>query len=183
MRAGHRRIGFVNDSDDIPARSLRLAGYRQALEVYGMPFEDSLVIERPAEASGGYSGALELLSRPDRPTGIFCFNDRVAMGVYQAANAVGLAIPGDVSVVGFDDQELISDNLGPGLTTVALPHYEMGQWAVRTLLKQIESQPPYRACARPDPVPDHPPRVGRRPADGRACRHRPAERVPGPPRR
>ena len=144
LATGHRRIGFVNDCDDIPARSLRLAGYRQALEVYGMPFDDNLVIERSADASGGYSGAMELLSRSDRPTGIFCFNDRMAMGVYQAASALGLTIPDDVSVVGFDNQELISDSLRPGLTTVALPHYEMGQWAVKTLLKQIEAQPPYQ---------------------------------------
>ena len=143
LAVGHRRIGFVNDCDDIPARSLRLAGYRQALEVYGVPFDDSLVIERSANASGGYSGAIELLGRSERPTGIFCFNDRTAMGVYQAANALGLAIPDDLSVVGFDNQELISDSLWPGLTTIALPHYEMGQWAVRTLLEQIESQPPY----------------------------------------
>ena len=143
LAVGHRRVGFVNDCDDIPARSLRLAGYRQALEVYGVPFDDSLVIERTANASGGYSGAIELLGRPDRPTGIFCFNDRTAMGVYQAANALGLAIPDDLSVVGFDDQEMISDSLLPGLTTVALPHYEMGQWAVKTLLEQIESRPPY----------------------------------------
>jgi len=153
LASGHRRIGFVNDSDDIPARSLRLAGYRQALEVYGMPFEDDLVIERPAEAAGGYSGALELLSRPDRPTGIFCFNDRMAMGVYQAANAVGLAIPDDVSVVGFDDQELISDSLRPGLTTVGLPHYAMGKWAVKTLLNQIESEPPYQLAHALIPCP------------------------------
>ena len=143
LAVGHRRVGFVNDCDDIPARSLRLAGYRQALEVYGVPFDDRLVIERTANASGGYSGAIELLSRPDRPTGIFCFNDRTAMGVYQAANALGLVIPDDLSVVGFDDQEMISDSLLPGLTTVALPHYEMGRWAVRTLLEQIESEPPY----------------------------------------
>ena len=144
LAVGHRRIGFINDCDDIPARSLRLAGYRQALEVYSVPFDDSLVIERTAnDASGGYSGAIELLGRSDRPTGIFCFNDRTAMGVYQAASALGLGIPDDLSVVGFDNQELISDNLWPGLTTVALPHYEMGQWAVRTLLKQIESATPY----------------------------------------
>ena len=143
LAMGHRRIGFVNDCDDIPARSLRLAGYRQALEVYAVPFDDTLVIERPAEASGGYAGAIELLGRSDRPTGIFCFNDRMAMGVYQATNALGLAIPDEISVVGFDNMELISDSLRPGLTTVALPHYEMGQWAVKTLLKQIESEPPY----------------------------------------
>ena len=75
------------------------------------------------------------------------------MGVYQAAGALGLAIPDDVSVVGFDDQELISDSLRPGLTTVALPHYEMGQWAVRTLLEQIEAEPPYQLAHALMPCP------------------------------
>lgn len=143
LAAGHRRIGFVNNVDDIPARSLRLTGFRQALEVYGAHVEHSLIVDRPSDARGGFSGAIELLSQSDRPTGIFCFNDRVAMGVYQAAGALGLSIPGDLSVVGFDDQELVSDSLWPGLTTVALPHHEMGRWAVRTLLDQINSQPPY----------------------------------------
>jgi LacI family transcriptional regulator, galactose operon repressor len=143
LSAGHRRIGFVNNHDDIPARSLRLAGFRQAMEVYEVPFDGSLVVEREGNAAGGFSGAVDLLSRSHRPTGLFCFNDRMAMGVYQAASTLGLSIPADVSVVGYDDQELISASLLPGLTTVALPHHEMGQWAVRNLLRQIDAQPPY----------------------------------------
>ena len=131
LAVGHRRIGFVNDCDDIPARSLRLAGYRQALEVYGVPFDDSLVIERSADAAGGYSRcdrAAEsvrpadrdlLLQRPDRYGGL--------PGGQRARSGH----PRRLSMVGFDDQELISDSLWPGLTTVALPHYEMGQWAVQ----------------------------------------------------
>ena len=61
------------------------------------------------------------------------------MGLYQAAAERGLRIPEDLSVVGFDNQELIADGLRPGLTTVALPHYEMGAWAVETLIRRIES--------------------------------------------
>lgn len=141
LAAGHRRIGFVNTPDDIPARTLRLAGFRQALEVYDVPFDPSLVVEREADGPGGYAGAIDLLTRDDPPTAIFCFNDRTGMGVYQGAAALGLTIPTDLSVVGFDDQELISDSLWPGLTTVALPHHEMGRWAVRTLLTQIEAGP------------------------------------------
>jgi LacI family transcriptional regulator, galactose operon repressor len=151
LAAGHRHIGFINNCDDIPARSLRLAGFRQASEVYGVPFDGSLVVERQSNAAGGFSGAIDLLTRATRPTGLFCFNDHMAMGVYQAASTLGLSIPDDVSIVGFDDQELISDSLLPGLTTVALPHHEMGRWAVRDLLKQIDAhslesldaQPPY----------------------------------------
>ena len=138
---GHRRIGFVNnDESQYPAPRGRLAGYRQALEVYGVPFDPSLVVVAPPSgAASGYAAALPLLSRPDRPTAVFCFNDRMAMGIYQAAAELGLAIPADLSVVGFDDQELIADNLRPGLTTMRLPHYAMGEWAVRTLLDLIQA--------------------------------------------
>ncbi len=137
---GHRRIGFVNNYEDYPAPKGRLIGYRQALEVYGVPFDPSLVrTTTPNVAEGAYEVTLSMLGDEDRPTAIFCFNDRMAMGAYQAANQLGLAIPGDVSIVGFDDQELIAPNLRPGLTTMRLPHYEMGQWAVKTLLDQINS--------------------------------------------
>lgn len=137
LAAGHRRIGFLNHEDDIPARALRLAGYRQALEVYGVPFDESLVLERCSTALGGFDGAQTLLDRPDAPSALFCATDRMAMGAYQAAQERSLSIPGDVSIVGFDDQELVADSLRPGLTTVALPHYQMGQWAVRRLLEHI----------------------------------------------
>jgi len=64
------------------------------------------------------------------------------MGAYHAAAELGLRIPHDVSVVGFDNQELIADGLRPELTTVALPHYEMGAWAVEQLLREIDMAAP-----------------------------------------
>lgn len=154
LAAGHRRIGFVSNIDDIPATRLRLIGFRQALEVYGLPYDPSLVVAADVTAPGGLAGATELLTRADPPTALFCFNDRLAMGAYQAAAELGLAIPDDLSIVGFDDQELISDSLRPGLTTIALPHYEMGQWAVRNLLEQIASVEPLppRHALMPCPV-------------------------------
>ncbi len=88
---------------------------------------------------GGLQAGRALLDLDDRPTAIFCFNDRMAMGVYHAAAERGLRIPDDLSVVGFDNQELIADGLRPGLTTVALPHYEMGAWAVENLIRRIEN--------------------------------------------
>jgi LacI family transcriptional regulator len=137
LAAGHRRIGFTNNQEDIPARRLRLVGYRQALEVYGLTLDERLMIDEDPTARGGYAATKALLDRPERPTGIFCATDRMAMGAYQACQELGLTIPGDVSIVGFDDQELVADSLRPGLTTVALPHYEMGRWAMERLLKQI----------------------------------------------
>lgn len=135
---GHRRIGLINNADDIPATEGRLTGYLSALREAGIEPDDDLVERGRSEASGGYAAGLALLDRSPRPTAIFCFNDRMAMGLYQAAAERGLRIPEDLSVVGFDNQELIADGLRPGLTTVALPHYEMGAWAVETLIRRLE---------------------------------------------
>jgi LacI family transcriptional regulator len=138
LDAGHRRIGLINNVDDIPATEGRLEGYLRALREAGVEPDDDLVVTDLSEASGGYRAGLALLDRAPRPTAIFCFNDRMAMGLYQAAAERGLRIPEDLSVVGFDNQELIADGLRPGLTTVALPHYEMGAWAVETLIRRLE---------------------------------------------
>jgi LacI family transcriptional regulator len=138
LDAGHRRIGLVNNVDDIPATTGRLEGYLRALREAGVEPDDDLVVTDFSDASGGYRSGLALLDRAPRPTAIFCFNDRMAMGLYQAAAERGLRIPEDLSVVGFDNQELIADGLRPGLTTVALPHYEMGAWAVETLIRRLK---------------------------------------------
>lgn len=140
LARGHRRIGFCNDSSDIPATAARLVGYREALEAQGIAFDPSLVVTHRGEAESGHLSATTLLTLHDRPTGLFCFNDRVAFGAYQAAAELGLSVPDDVSIVGFDDQEMIATNLRPGLTTIALPHYEMGRWAVETLMDQIDNR-------------------------------------------
>lgn len=134
---GHTRIGFLNNVDDIPATRGRLAGYRGALEEAGLSFDRRLVLEASSDTEGGLDAAQRILSRTDRPTALFCFNDRMAMGAYHAAAGLGLRIPDDLSVVGFDDQELITTGLRPRLTTVALPHYAMGAWAVETLIRKI----------------------------------------------
>lgn len=87
-------------------------------------------------------GALRLLDgvpADRRPTGVFCYNDRVAAGVLHAATRLGLAVPEDLSVVGYDDQEHMAAHLSPPLTTVALPHRAMGEAATRLLLDAIDT--------------------------------------------
>lgn len=140
VEAGHTRIGFLNNDDDVPATHERLVGFRQVLTRHDIPIDESLILEAPSETLPGYAVAREILARPDRPTALFCYNDRMAMGAYRAATELGLDIPGDLSIVGFDNQELIAANLFPGLTTVALPHYEMGAWAVETLVQLLRGE-------------------------------------------
>lgn len=142
---GHRRIGFVTNIDDVPATTGRLNGYRKALEHAGIAFDDRLVAADASETLGGYRTALRLLTLGERPTAIFAYNDRMAMGVYRAAYELGIAIPRDLSVVGVDNQQILADGLYPGLTTMALPHYEMGAWGVETLVRLINAQPVARS--------------------------------------
>lgn len=132
---GHTRIGFINNEEPIPASQLRQAGYRQALETEGLDLDPALVVEGPVSAATGYEGTRQLLALSDPPTAIFSFNDRMALGVYRALREAGLRIPDDISVVGFDNEDVISDGVHPGLTTFELPHHAMGRWAVERLLE------------------------------------------------
>ncbi|WP_144710362.1 LacI family DNA-binding transcriptional regulator [Curtobacterium pusillum] len=141
--AGHRRIGFCTVSRDMPARDLRFLGYTDALAAAGIPFDPALVVEA-AEAGTVHTlePARALLDRPDRPTAVFCFGDRMANAVYHVAHELGLRIPQDLSVVGFDNQLDISEGLVPGLTTVQLPHRAMGELAARLTIER-SLEPPH----------------------------------------
>ena len=138
IQAGHRRIGFVNSQSPVPAAIGRLQGYQQALAAAGIAFDQALLCAGVSDAADGYRCAMDLMMQPDPPTALFCFNDRMAMGAYDALRKLGKRIPDDVAVIGFDNQELIAAHLHPGLSTVQLPHYEMGRWAVQKLLAEIE---------------------------------------------
>ncbi len=138
LDAGHRRIGFINGPPTFPASHGRRAGYAAALAAAQIAFDESLVRVGDWWQESGYQHATDLLSRPNPPTALFCANDWMAMGAYDAIKELGRAIPQDVAVVGFDNREVIAAHLRPALTTIALPYFEMGQWAVDYLLNQAE---------------------------------------------
>ena len=140
LKKGHRRIGFAKDIRPVPAAIGRLKGFKQALAADDVPFEEELVQMGDSWTAGGYQATTALMDLPNPPSAIFCYNDRMAMGAYHVLRERNLSIPNDVAIVGFDDQELIASELRPPLTTVALPHYEMGQWAVEHLLDLVEQQ-------------------------------------------
>ena len=140
IAAGHRRIGYLSNVDDIPATRGRLAGYRATLAAHGIETDESLITISGSTTAPGREAAARLLARDDRPTALFCFNDRMAMGAYQAAQAAGLRIPEDLSVVSIDNFELVADALLPGLTSIALPHYEMGRWAIERLAAELAGE-------------------------------------------
>ena len=131
---GHRRIGFINGEPWMDAAADRLKGYRQGLATSDLPFDESLVRDGDWLPLTGYQHAIELLSRPDRPTALFCANDKMAAGALAAAAELNLRVPEDVSILGYDDEEL-SRYTNPPLSTVVLPNYEMGRRAVEYLIR------------------------------------------------
>jgi LacI family transcriptional regulator len=102
---GHRRIATITGEPWMQAAQDRLKGYRRALATADIPFDPELVVEGDWSASAGYAATVKLLALKDRPTAIFCQNDRTAIGCYEALKEAGLHIPQDISVVGYDDEE------------------------------------------------------------------------------
>ncbi len=142
IKKGHKRIGIItNDKLSVryPAPKGRLKGYKQALKQALIPFDETLFLEGDGNANSGYDCTLELMKLKKPPSAIFCCTDRMAMGAYDALKELGLKIPKDVSVIGFDNQDVIAAFLNPPLSTLALPHYDMGQGAVKTLLSAPSS--------------------------------------------
>lgn len=141
LAAGHRRIGLVNIDDEIPAAIGRRRGYQEALRRADIVIDENLEACAEAMADGGYEAAGALLDLPEPPTALFCANDRMAMGAYDAIKERGLRIPTDVAVIGFDNQEVISAFLRPSLTTVALPFDKMGAMGVDLLARISAGEP------------------------------------------
>jgi LacI family transcriptional regulator len=129
INLGHRRIAIITGEMWMDAAGDRLKGYRQALATADIPFDPALVREGNWHASAGYEHTNALLELAQPPTAIFCSNDRMAVGCYEALKERNLAIPDDISVIGFDDEEF-ARHLSPPLTTLVLPHREMGLWAI-----------------------------------------------------
>ncbi|PZM08965.1 LacI family transcriptional regulator [Rhizobium tubonense] len=134
INLGHKRIATICGETFMEAAQDRLTGYRQALARGGLPFDSRLVVDGDWTPTSGYEATRKLLSMPQRPTAIFCQNDKMAMGAFDAIRDAGLEIPRDISVIGYDDDEL-ARHLRPQLTTNDLPHRAMGGWAVRQLEK------------------------------------------------
>lgn len=143
IKAGHRRIAHLPGEPWTEAARDRLLGHRRALASHDIPFDPSLVSAPAWTIASGRVQMAALLDRPDPPTAVFCFNDRVAIGVYEALAARGLNVPRDVSVIGFDNDDLAA-LLQPPLSTMVLPHDEMARWAVARLLEQVSRPAPLR---------------------------------------
>ena len=135
--AGHRAIAHLTVGSKRRGVISRVDGYEQAMEAAGLvPW-----VVRDGDPGDSRAGSRAYAAMRARygstVTGVFAFNDPMAMGVYQSALRDGFRIPEQLSVVGVDDFEPVAAALMPGLTTVALPHFEMGRWGVTTLLDML----------------------------------------------
>lgn len=134
IELGHERIAHIRGPAQLSVATDRHDGYREALEDAGLPYDESLVVEGDFLEQSGYDG-LRALRRRRRPfSAVFCGNDLMAIGALRALEDVGLAVPEEIGVVGFDDIHLAS-YLRPGLTTVHQPIQELGRRAAALLIE------------------------------------------------
>ena len=137
LNLGHTRIAFICGRPEIGSAIRRLNGYKDALTEAGIDIDESLIMPSDFSEETGRERALDLFKMENPPTAIFASNDQTAIGVYQAAEELGISIPEDVSVVGFDN---ISEAAYLGLTTVDQFLDEMGYVAVQMLISRINGE-------------------------------------------
>jgi len=133
VEQGHRCIGYISGPADHSDDAERLAGYRQAVDEAGIPFDPALVVPGNGRLDGGERALHALAGLAELPTAVFCYNDMTAIGLISAARQAGLSVPQDLAVVGFDDIPLAA-RVCPPLTTVAQPQRDMGRWAMQMAL-------------------------------------------------
>ncbi|MBG6239334.1 LacI family xylobiose transport system transcriptional regulator [Mycetocola sp. CAN_C7] len=140
LELGHTRIAAITGRDDMMCSFARLDGYRSAMNAAGVDIDESLVRFGNFQVDGGRAIALELLSREDRPTAIFAGSDLQALGVIEAARTLGLRVPDDLSIVGYDNLQLAQWS-SPALTTVHQPLTAMAEEAARLVIRLSDSPP------------------------------------------
>jgi LacI family transcriptional regulator len=140
LSLGHRRIGFIGGRMELQSAIHRKDGYEETLRQAGIELAPELIAQGDFTVETGRACALGLLRLPNPPTAIFAANDQSALGVYQAAKSLGLSIPDDLSVIGFDDIPEAAA-ASPGLTTIDQSVEQMGYLAAHLLVKLIEQEP------------------------------------------
>ena len=133
---GHRRIGIITGPMDVHSALDRIQGFEEILNEHGIPNDPDLSVRGDFQVESGRRAAQEMMELPDPPTAIFACNDMMAIGALQTLRTLGLGVPEDVSLVGFDDIFLAS-LLDPPLTTVAQSAYTIGEMAVARLVERM----------------------------------------------
>jgi len=132
----HRRIAYIGDRHGRTSDTERFAGYRLALDSAQIPFAPELVVFGDGSPEGGMDAVTQLLALVAKPTAVFCYDDMTALGAVRQLHAVGLRVPEEISVVGFDDLPIVQYT-HPPLTTVRQPMADMGRLAMETVFDII----------------------------------------------
>jgi LacI family transcriptional regulator len=133
---GHRCIACITGPDDLSPSMLRLKGYKRALKEFNIGFKENLVEKGDFRFRGGEVAMERLLNQSCPPTAVFALNDMMAIGAMKGITKAGLEIPGDISVIGFDDIEFASA-VKPALTTMAQPFSELSSKSVEMLINRM----------------------------------------------
>lgn len=150
-KLGHERIGFISGPQGFRSGKERREGFVEGLKAHGIALPDDMIVQGAYTYESGVAAAQTLLGRKSRPTAIFASNDEMAAGVYEVARKLKIAIPDELSIVGFDDTP-VSSRLWPPLTTVRWPMADMGRAAAEKLLRAEAAQPSAADDARPFPA-------------------------------
>ncbi|WP_434999381.1 substrate-binding domain-containing protein [Vibrio scophthalmi] len=137
IECGHHEIGCITGPLNRYQAQMRYEGYKRALNEEGLAFHPNWIIESNFECDGGYEAFNRMYQKGPLPSAIFVCNDMMAMGVINAANEKGIAIPEELSIIGYDDIQ-IAKFMSPSLTTIHQPKYRLGQAAVETLLRKLD---------------------------------------------
>jgi LacI family transcriptional regulator len=146
VELGHRRIALIAGPENATTSRDRERGFREELQACGLGFDETLRRVGQFSHHSGYQWCLDLLAAEPRPTAMFAANDVIAFGALDAARRVGVRVPAELSIVGFDDIDMAGWE-GFNLTTVRQPLPEMGRAAARLLLERIgadDDLPPRR---------------------------------------
>lgn len=139
LRLGHRRIGYIAEPDQPGTSQERMKGYGWALKEYGIEQDPALIVRGTFREGSGSAAVLQLMGRPNPPTAIFAANDLMAIEAMHQLRTMGVRVPEEVAVVGFDDVKM-SGLTGIDLTTVAQPKQEMGRQAAALLIDSMGAQ-------------------------------------------
>ena len=155
IEQGHRRIASITLPTDLVATQLRQQGFERAMADSGSDIHPSWIVHpqrlKPSEDMEWLGSVLDtLLTSPSPPTAIMCGNDKMALRVIMQLHSRGLSVPSDISVVGYDDFKVISENIVPALTTASLPYFRMGQRAAELAIQAEEGKDIGVLCERID---------------------------------
>ncbi len=141
LELGHSKIGYINGPNDSVLCQDRMQGFQNSLKVNNVGVNKRWLVQGAFTLSSGYDAMKKLLGEKDRPTAVFCANDEMAIGAMQACRDEGLAIPADISIVGFDDI-VFAEYTSPRLTTIHQPRNEIGERVMALMLEILAGNKP-----------------------------------------